>query len=226
MEATLKRRMREEFRENIGPLTTLKLGVFLYLVQCSLLINGEALLGDGFSREVALIYIILPLGLLAYSSKNRTIVEKLTVIKTLKMAFVGFVVTVPLVIIVYMYGFGMQFGSVQQSEVLGTIFTQAVFVAPVEELMFRWMIPTYAYMVLPRRLKLLGLIGSQITFSLFHMGVYQSSAFPLVIAFIIGMIWLAAARNPKLGIGFTIGSHVAYNLTISGIMIGNIVSVI
>lgn len=226
MEATLKRRMREEFRENIGPLTTLKLGVLLYLVQCSLLINGEALLGEGFSREVALIYIILPLGLLAYSSKNRTIVEKLTVIQTLKMAFVGFVVTVPVVILIYMYGFGMQFGSVQQSEVLGTIFTQAVFVAPVEELMFRWMIPTSAYMVLPRRLKLLGLIGSQITFSLFHMGVYQSSAFPLVIAFIIGMIWLAAARNPKLGIGFTIGSHVAYNLTISGIMIGNIVSVI
>jgi len=226
MEATLKRRMREEFRENVGPLTTLKLGVLLYLVQCSLLINGEALLGDGFSREVALIYIILPLGLLAYSSKNRAIVEKLTVIKTLKMAFVGFVVTVPLVIIIYMYGFGMQFGSVQQSEVLGTIFTQAVFVAPVEELMFRWMIPTYAYAVLPKRLKLLGLIGSQITFSLFHVGVYQSNIFPLIIAFSIGMIWLMAARNQKLGIGFTIGSHIAYNLTVSGIMIGNIVSVI
>jgi len=226
MEATLKRRMREEFRENVGPLTTLKLGVFLYLVQCSLLINGEALLGEGFSREVALIYIILPLGLLAYSSKNRTIVEKLTVIQTLKMAFVGFVVTVPVVILIYAYGLGVQFGSVQQSEVLGIILTQAVFVAPVEELMFRWMIPSYSYAVLPKRFKVIGLIGSQVAFSVFHMGVYQSSVFPLVIAFVIGMIWLVAARNPRLGIGFTIGSHIAYNLTVAGIMVGNIVSVI
>jgi len=225
MEADLSKTLRKELKQNLGPLTTLKLGVILYMVQCSLLINGERILGDGFSRDVALIYIILPLGLLIYSSMNQKLVEKLTLIQTVSMAAVGFIITVPVVILVYHYGFGMNFGSVQQSEVLGTILTQVVFVAPVEELIFRWMLPNYTFSAMPKRLKYIGLIGTQVTFAMFHFGVYGGSGYLLFIAFIIGMIWLCAARHPKLGIGFTMGSHMAYNLTVAGILVGNIVSV-
>lgn len=219
-----------QLKENVGPLTTLRFGLVLFIIQYAFLVNGNYFAEAGFSQNVALIYIILPIGLLAYSYREEKVIENLNLWRVAVMAVIGFTISAPVIFGLFHFVLGTQLGTTPANAVIGVILIQILFVAPVEELAFRAYIPTWLENHFPTDLKYMALGLSQVLFALMHWGVYGGNIGSLVIAFMVGSIWLTLYRfKPKnflgggrLGIGFTIGSHACYNLIISGVLIGNI----
>jgi membrane protease YdiL (CAAX protease family) len=189
--------------------------------------------GEGFDREVALAYIIIPPVLLGYYVADHLLFKKMLALDQLRLfptimaGFIGFVTTWAVVVMVYGYGMGMEFGAVPVTAVWGAVITQVLFVACSEELAFRYVIPTYLAEKWPRtHAKLIAAVLSSAAFAMFHLAAYGGNHFSLMLAFIIGMLWMGAYNIPfrggKLGLGFTIGSHAAYNLTLIGVLSGGI----
>jgi membrane protease YdiL (CAAX protease family) len=208
-----------------GPITSLSLGLVLFIAQAWVLINYS---GPGFSREVGMIYLILVFGFLIYTYYRRNtqnVVYRETIWHSLKSGLLGFLLTWAIVFPLYM-AIGIEFGSTASPAVIGVVLTQLLFVAPSEEIMFRSVLPD----VLESRMRWTwgALVVSQGAFALFHWSAYGGDWGAMALAFFIGMIWVLAYRfkpffmREKLGIGFTTGSHCAYNLILSGILIGNI----
>jgi membrane protease YdiL (CAAX protease family) len=130
------------------------------------------------------------------------------------------------VIAVFHYWLGMEFGTVDQTEFWSNIVMQVAFVACAEEMIFRNLLPEYLRTKFRSEIPVVLL--SQASFAFFHWGVYGGNYTSLLIAFIIGLIWVNVMKlklpgeDHPLGLGFTIGSHAAYNLVLIGVFAGNI----
>jgi membrane protease YdiL (CAAX protease family) len=127
------------------------------------------------------------------------------------------------------YGLGVQFDDIQIDLIWPALITQLLFVAPAEEIAFRFIAPRYISERFPKRSKTVQMVAvlviAQGSFAAFHMGAYQGSLGSLFIAWTMGCLWyLASIWRPfgkePLGIGFTVGSHAAYNLTVIGVLAG------
>jgi membrane protease YdiL (CAAX protease family) len=204
--------------------------VTLALSQLYFYINFQ---GEGFSREVGLAYIIIPpVLLIAYITdrlvfKKPITLDKLRLFPTIMAGFIGFLVTWAFVLLVYGQLLGVQFGDVPATAVWGTVLTQVLFVACSEELAFRYIVPTYLAEKFPRKhAKLIAAVLSSAAFASFHMAAYGGNYQSLLLAFMVSLVWFIAYNIPflgdKLGLGFTIGSHAAYNLCLAGVLAGNI----
>jgi membrane protease YdiL (CAAX protease family) len=202
-------------------------GMTLIFIQLYYYINYDK---GGFNRETALIYIIIPIAVLAWFMASRLTVnlDKLMLWPMIRNGFIGFMVTWAAVTFVYGTLMGSEFGTVTTTEFWGVIIMQVLFVACSEELAFRYVLPTYLKGIWPRSI-LIPTIYSSAAFAMFHWGVYQGNMFSLVVAFIMGCIWYTASQytlgTQKLGLGFTIGSHAAYNLVLVGVLAGNITTI-
>jgi membrane protease YdiL (CAAX protease family) len=213
-------------------LKALKMFSFLVTVtilQWFVLINPP---GSGFSREVASIYMQMGtafLVIVVLATSTGTI--RLQSLRTSSM-FVnglgGFVIAWTFVLVVYYQYLGMTFGTVSLPDVWGLIVTQVLFVATVEEMVFRWLIPSYLSSIFTRRFRWLALLIPQASFAVFHVGVYQGDWDALAIAFVFGCVMMLAfnfvppfgakEKRKPLGLGFTIGAHAAYNLVLIGVL--------
>jgi membrane protease YdiL (CAAX protease family) len=196
----------------------------LVMAQFYVYINFKGL---GFSREVGLVYIILPGMMLTYylvfiHQKRRSLnLDDLKLFPMIVYGFLGFIVTWIAVLIIYGKIFNMEFGTIPVTSVWGTILTQVLFVACSEELCFRYILPAYFkgafHWIIPALI-------SQASFAAFHYSVYGGDLTSLLLAFVMGSIWYFAYHIPvgrsKLGLGFTIGSHAAYNLVLVGVLAG------
>jgi len=213
-----------------GPLTSLSLASVLFLIQAFFLVNYRSFAPSGFSFEVGVLYIILCLGFVLYNyhqRMTRRVVTEVDVWSASLNALIGFMITWAAVLGIYVLAFGMEMGSVAQPAVMGLILTQCLFVAPSEELIFRGIMPEVLESKIP--FKWIALIISQVLFAVFHFSAYGGSWEAMGVAFVMGMIWVSAYRwrpwflgGKRLGIGFTIGSHAAYNLVLSGLLVGNV----
>ena len=99
--------------------------------------------------------------------------------------------------------------------------TQVLFVAPSEEICFRYLIPLWMQKNSPFSSNLLAGLASAALFSFFHATSYSFNIASMAIAFLIGFLWYFLFK--KWGIGATIGSHAAYNLLLSGIFSGGVI---
>lgn len=224
MEYAVKRTVKE-VTPDFG---ALGLMVALAISQLYYYINFQ---GEGFSRDVALAYIIIPPVLLGYFVADHLIFKKKVKLDQLKLlptvfcGFLGFICTWAFVVIVYGHLLGVQFGSVPATAVWGTILTQVLFVACSEELAFRYIIPAYLKERWPHS-NIIPAVLSSAAFALFHSAAYGGNYQAMGLAFIVAMVWIGLYNVPfmggKLGLGFTIGSHAAYNLALVGILAGNI----
>lgn len=208
------------------------------LLQWYFLINAPA---EGFDRDVAMIYMSMSTTFLVIvvlvTSVTKIQLKALKTVKVLFHSLVGFWVAYAFVLLFYGIYLGVTFGTVTTTQVWGIILTQVLFVAVVEEMVFRWLIPTYLSSIFTRDYRWLALLIPQVSFALFHTSVYSGDMTALFIAFIFGCVMMAAYtytppfgkkedREP-LGLGFTIGCHAAYNLVIIGVLApGGITSMI
>lgn len=94
------------------------------------------------------------------------------------------------------------------------------FVAPVEELIFRGVLPGELATREPWKRVPVLLIATQGLFAVFHFAAYGGWGFAMVMAFALGMVWVYASRRWTLW--FTMGSHAAYNLLVLGILSGGL----
>lgn len=204
--------------------------VSLFVAQLAIYINASAFL-ENFPRETAWVYMCIPLFLMVYSQKAEDEVKTTPLWPSIRNALMGFWLTYAAVAVLFLVVLGAGLGSTPKGSLMSVIVLTVLFVAPSEELMFRAMLPKYLETVLPA-MPWLAWIISQATFAMFHFAAYQGNISSLAIAFLAGMVWLAAYKwTPKmgwlkakdrLGLGFTIGSHAAYNLVVSGVLIGNV----
>jgi hypothetical protein len=183
--------------------------------------------GEGFSRDVAMAYIVIPAVFLIYYSAGRPKVnlDRFTLPHVIFYGLIGFLVTWAFMLIVYGKLLGVNFGTVPASAVWGTVITQVMFVACSEELAFRYIIPTYLRENWPHA-KYLPMVLASAAFALFHSAAYGGNYQSMGLAFMVGMVWLflyeIKINGQKIGLGFTIGSHAAYNLVLVGVLAGNI----
>lgn len=187
--------------------------------------------GEGFSREIALAYIIIPVALMAYYTMDHQIykrpvtLDRFSLTRTIFHGLIGFMLTWVFMLWVYGYLLGVQFSSIPATAVWGTVLTQVLFVACSEELAFRYIIPAYLREKFPKA-KYIPMLLAAASFAVFHSAAYDGNYRSMGLAFLVGLVWLflynVKLDGHKLGLGFTIGSHAAYNLTLVGVLSGGI----
>ncbi len=205
--------------------TTMTLGFILFGAQLFVLIN-LAYWGETLPWQTCVLYMLIPLGFAVYSSRTKAAVEGIKLARATRNAIIGFALTYFVVLLFYGYILNFEFGTTPRSALYSTILLQVLFVAPSEELAFRLIIPNYLLTLFKKHYWFLALIVAQVFFALFHLSAYGGNLGSMAIAFVIGMIWVFAMRvrvqGNELGIGFTIGSHAAYNLILTGVLVGNV----
>jgi membrane protease YdiL (CAAX protease family) len=202
------------------------------LLQWYCFINAPA---EGFNKDVAMVYMQMSTTFLVIvvlvTSITKMQIKTLKTVKILFNGMAGFWVAWAFVLVFYGQIMGVTFGTVPASQIWGIILTQVLFVAVVEEMVFRWLIPTYLQSVFSRHYRWLALLLPQVSFALFHVGVYQGDWNALVIAFLFGCVMMLAFEyvpkfgknksgepREKLGLGFVIGCHAAFNLVLIGVL--------
>ncbi|MDD3092132.1 MAG: hypothetical protein PHG80_10950 [Methanoregulaceae archaeon] len=205
--------------------TTMTLGFILFGAQLFVLIN-LAYWGESLPWQTCVLYMLIPVGFIVYSSRTRAAVESINLMRATRNAAIGFMLTYLVVLLFYGYILKFEFGTTPRSVLYSTILLQVLFVAPSEELAFRLIIPNYLLTLFKKHYWFVALVLAQAGFALFHLSAYGGNLGSMAIAFVIGMIWVFAMRvkfaGKELGIGFTIGSHAAYNLILTGVLVGNV----
>jgi len=185
---------------------------------------------DGFSTDVALIYMAIPaflvVWMVASKAKAKDVIEPLPLARTTLFLAMGALLTFIVILPAFKYGIGIEFGSTPKTQVVGLILLQILFVAPSEELAFRSIIPRWLETFMKGRWKYLALFLAQVLFGFMHLAAYGVNYYSILIAVMIGCIWMTVCRikvfGSPIGIGFTIGSHAVYNLILLGILSNNI----
>ncbi len=187
---------------------------------------------NGWSSAVAGIYMQMGTTFLVIvvlvTSKTKIRVQSFTTIGVLTNALAGFSMAWAFVLVFYGQLLGVSFGTTATTDVVGVLLTQVLFVAVTEEMIFRWLVPAYLSSIFTKRYHWLALLLPQITFASFHASVYQGDWSALFTAFIFGCVMMTAFEfkppfgpkneRKKLGLGFTIGCHAAYNLVLLGVL--------
>lgn len=213
------------------PFRTFGFLVSVTLAQWYFYINAPEV---GFSKEIALVYMFMGsafLGIIIFvTSAQKVEVKELRTVRIIYMGFIGFVVAYAVTLGLYGGVMGMTFGTLPVNALFGTVLTQVLYVAVVEEMVFRWLLPTY---LKTKFVRWLALLIPQAMFALFHTSVYQGDWSALLIAFLFGCVmilafeykprlWLKKGEEPqRLGLGFCIGCHAAYNLLLLGAIAPN-----
>jgi hypothetical protein len=210
------------------PIRTVGFLAVLGIVQLYCYVNFK---GEGFSREVAQLYILIPVLLLVYTGLSRSVVQDLKIFDMSMKLLLGFFAAWAFVLFFFGFGLNMQFGTVTERMLGGTLITQMLFVAPSEELAFRFILPSYLESKFRKDLRWVALLIPQLTFAAFHTGVYQGDLTALFVAFVFGCVMmflynLKVFGKEKLGLGFTIGAHAAYNLVLLGVLAPSGISLI
>ena len=209
--------------EVLRGLTNKTIAIPLMFAMIFLWLNGTELWGGYWETSTALAYIIMFSFVLAISQKNSLIwLTKLRIGDGIKNFWMGF-----LIMLAGLVGMSMAFGgsfggaSISKAAVWPAIAITALFVAPVEETIFRGVLKDYfagwRLWVVP-----LGIILTSAMFAVTHYAVYGGAVMSLWWAFIMGCVFYLIASWK--GVPSSTGAHTAYNLFILGILSGGIIA--
>ena len=210
--------------------TNFTIAVPLMFVMIFLWLNGSAIWGVYWETNTALAYIIMFAFVIAVTQKNSLMwLTKLKVTEGLKNFWVGFLVMFAgLIGLSYAIG-GIGVNSISNSAVYPQIALTALFVAPVEETIFRGVLKEYfkgwKLWIVP-----MGIIVTSALFSITHYAVYGGNPLSLWWAFLMGGVFYLmtmfkpSKTNGPLGVPGSIGAHTCYNLFILGILSGGILT--
>jgi hypothetical protein len=229
--------VNQSFRTVLGalrPFTTASFAVVLIVIQWFIFINYSIFAEAGFSRDIAMIYMAIPVfltvWLLVSKTKASNVIESLPVGRTIVLMVIGALATFIFVLPTFKYVLGIEFASTPKTEIMGVILMQTLFVAPSEELAFRSIIPRWLEGFMVGKWRFIGLFLAQVLFGFMHFAAYGGNYGSILIAIMVGCVWMSICRikmfGSPIGIGFTMGSHMVYNLILMGVLSNNIGMVI
>src|SRR3990172_3606647 len=210
----------------------------LLVAQAALLVNGRSLVGREFDTGIATFYLLFGfIPLILDDQLKRELLRGTVREYVIKLVF-GFLGTLVVFWLVFLEILQLPVGKIAYSSVLPMVVLQAMYVAPMEELFFRGYL-TRLFDPKGRTWRLyasitLGQLLAAATFSGFHYAAYGSSSLaPFLITFALAVGWTFLSRleagwpfhsqgRRALGIPFTIGSHLAWNLCVLGILTGGV----
>ena len=216
------RNASEELASFLNSLTNKTIAIPLMFIMIFLWLNGTALWGAHWETSTALAYIIMFTFVLAISQKNSVMwLTKLRFGEGIRNFWVGFLVMFAgLIGADYVLGGAFTGGTISKAAVYPAIAITALFVAPVEETIFRGVLKDYfsgwRLWFIP-----LGLIFTSAMFAVTHYAVYGGAVMSLWWAFIMGCVFYMIAT--WRGVPSSTGAHTAYNLFILGILSGGII---
>ncbi len=205
--------------------------VVLFGTMLFLLINGAYFWGGMWDSQTAIVYTLMFAFAVSvsYAAGYRKLwLMNMTFSEAFVNFWIGFIMGVALCLVANAYLFGGALsGQVDVSTIYPEIFLTVFFVAFVEETIFRGVLKEAfkGWRLGPLPLALL--IPSAL-FSLYHDSAYNGQAYPLFIAFVLGMVLYVVTEIPvgrnsqgkprKLGVPGSAGFHVAFNLMVLGII--------
>lgn len=200
--------------------------LLIAIVQGFLYVNAHVWWGADWPSEGVNLYLFLEcifLGLLGYG----IVIQKKDIPwantefhKAILHWMFGFWITLFVVYAAFEFGLGHEWDTIRSAQVLPVFLFQMIFVTPVEEIIFRGVIPTEVAKYERFKIPVM-LIGSQVLFAVFHWAAYGGLGIPMLYAFCMGMVWIYATR--KWSIYWAMGSHLAWNCLIMGILSGGII---
>jgi len=209
---------------NINELRNIdKKTVFLpiFLIDIFLYFNADALFSGFLSKDFLLVYMILPVVVyvLVYSIgkvDDKSLFKSGSFFHSLGNIGLGFLSTWAVVLFLFTLS-GQLATPINRTVGLSFIFAELLVIAPVEEITFRRMIPD-----LLNNWGITGLsriLTASAIFAVFHLSVTHGDIGAMAMIFTIAVIWQYLADKERWGLGFTVGSHAAYNLVILGVLI-------
>jgi membrane protease YdiL (CAAX protease family) len=249
MDATPVRKQIRAITHGLPPQQPRSWLPLLLVAQVWLIVNGRAVLGRQWASDVGLFYLLLILVALIsaaiYAMVGNTAQRKFltdlfrgTLREYVLKVSLGFLATLVAFWVLFLMLLPMKPSPIAYSSVWPTIVLQALFVAPAEELFFRGYMPrVFDPKAATWRIYAGVSVADAFTaaaFSSFHLaafGVDAVGAFAIVFALAVVWLWLSrlevgqpfhtTGKRP-LGIPFTIGSHLAWNLCALGILTGGV----
>ena len=201
--------------------------VLIAVLQGFLFLNANVLWGPDWPAASVSIYLFLEaifLGWLGYGlviRGKRPVWIESSFSRAILMWMSGLIVTWVVVYGLFTFILHYQWPTIEANRALPILVYQAVFVTTVEEVIFRGILPSEVEDLerWPRFPVLL--IGTQALFAVYHLAAYGGWNSLMIWAFIFGMIWVWVSR--RWTIYWTMGSHLAWNACILGILSGGIV---
>lgn len=212
------------------PIRTLGFLTVLFMFQFAYMANPP---GAGFSPQVAQWYTLFMVAFLAVAMASKVRLEELRLLGTLFMAMFGLVLSWAVTLGLYGVAWGFDFPEVSAVTVRGIMVMQILFVAVSEEFVFRYTLPQIFQAKFRREYRWLALLIPQVSFGLYHWAAYGGDWVSMVVAMVFGCLLMyayyipitgkwAAWLGPRLGLGFCIGVHAAYNLVLLGVLSGGV----
>lgn len=211
----------------------------LLLAQAWFLVMAPTFVGGFFSFEFALYYVLLTLIPLV---RDRTMADQLfrqPLREYIVKFLLGFWLTVLAFWVLFLEVLDWRPQPLPYETLWAIVLFQVVFVTTAEEIFFRAYLPRR---IDPKRrtMRLYGTItvGSVLSaavFSSFHVSAYGfDSLTPYLIVGALAVIWTAASQfqagwlhedgvKRPVGVALTIGSHLAWNLCVLGVLTGGVV---
>ena len=194
------------------------------VVQGFLFINGAYWWGADWPAAGVAAYIFLETIFLGWLGTR--FVPRVTLLQGLFHWLAGVSITAPAVYVLFTYGLSYVWPSIPFNQAMPAVVFTIFFVAPVEELIFRGILPRELEPL--ERLRFRGrrvpvlVFGSQVLFAVFHWAAYGGLGLPMLVAVVLGCLWVVAARRWSLA--FTMASHSAYNLLVMGVLSGGVLT--
>lgn len=223
-------RFRERYAEAVkvkDTLTNGKVAIPLWFAMFFLWLNGAYWWPEAWESQTALAYILMFTFTLAITKDRLKLWVHQTSITQGCMSFlVGFVLMFAGLVLLDQLAFSGTIGDsvISGAAVYPAIFLTMFFVAPVEETMFRGVMPEY-FKDLKLWLIPLAPVVTSIAFAFTHIMVYGGSMTSIQWAFMMGLVFYCISRyslfkGRKLGVPGSTGAHTAYNLFVLGILTG------
>ena len=200
--------------------------LLIAVLQGFLFLNASVLWGPDWPAAGVSIYLFLEaifFGWLGYGlviRGDRPAWLEATFSRAAMMWLSGFMITWVVVYGLFTFILHYQWPTIEANRALPILIYQAVFVTTVEEVIFRGILPSEVERLerWPRFPVLLVL--TQLLFAVYHLAAYGGVNSLMAWAFLFGMIWVYVSR--RWTIYWTMGSHLAWNACVLGILSGGI----
>lgn len=217
----------------IRRLSNASLGVPLMFIMLFLWLNGAAIWGAYWETSTALAYLIMfsIVFSVGMAQKNQLIwLNKLRLSDGVKNFWIGFLMMFAGLIVLnqFILKGNLSGNTIVSAAVYPSIALTALFVAPVEETIFRGVLKEYFKgwrFIIP-----LGLILTSVLFAITHYAVYGGQVMSLWWAVVMGGVFYVITdlklgkTSNKLGVPASIGAHTCCNLFILGILSGGFIA--
>ncbi len=222
---------RGTFQDFVARLTNFQIAIPLAFVMIFFWIDGSAIWGPYWEANTALAYILMFALILGVSREKSLLWLSKTNLKTGAVNFcIGFLLMFAGLIVAdkYLLSGSLSHNTIASAAVYPSIAITALYVAPVEETIFRGVLKEFLkgwrLYFIP-----MGIVVTSGLFAITHYAVYGGAVSSLLFAFIMGAIFYVMTNlklsktGMPLGVPGSIGAHTCYNLVILGILVGGIV---